>query len=470
VNKAHLILLGNPPDLAPFRCKIRECEMMPRGHAVVVLAVLWCAMPRAGCSEGSLSAGDQLAASQRAAVNAKMAEDERAVNAHSLGLMLQEGFSIPAILSSITQQHGIGACCQAALAIGSASGAGALQTMLNHNPGEYSSAAGGVEATVQQLGARAGTCCRSSLCTSLRSEKQCGWMGTCTWKPMQIPAAPAAQPRGVCKEAPKAELLAPRGATPVQRTGNLLQQELKEKEQELKDSDLKLAREEEELTAEKEISRLTHEAQALFKTGKFSEAKLYLEEAVRLDQSSAVTGIAGTPANPGKRQGLTDLKRAVGILDAFNTQHRDSHHTNRQNHQVSRQHLQPRGFCANHFNTHKNTECKQRTKSTNAGENQSGLSEVAVRSALGFRVRAQSGHNLGLSQVSVRSPQPCAAHRARPAARLAANLAGGSRRARRRPRLSAHALRVLLRGQCAGARRVCAICSDPRIVQPKYRM
>ena len=73
--------------------------MMPRGHAVVVLAVLWCAMPRAGCSEGSLSAGDQLAASQRAAVNAKMAEDERAVNAHSLGLMLQEGFSIPAILS-----------------------------------------------------------------------------------------------------------------------------------------------------------------------------------------------------------------------------------------------------------------------------------------------------------------------------------------------------------------------------------
>jgi hypothetical protein len=181
---------------------------------------------------------------------------------------------------------------------------------------------------------------------------------------MQIPAAPAAQPRGVCKEAPKAELLAPRGQTPVQRTGNLLQQELKEKEQELKDSDLKLAREEEELTAEKEISRLTHEAQALFKTGKFSEAKLYLEEAVRLDQSSTVTGITGTPANPGKRQGLTDLKRAVGILDALNTHHRDPHNTNRQNHQVSRQHVQPRGCFANPFHSHRNAECKQRTKNT----------------------------------------------------------------------------------------------------------
>jgi len=315
--------------------------MAPRTRgAALALAVLWCcAVPRAGCSEGSLaaSAGDSLAASQRAAVKAKMAADERAVNAQSLGRMLQEGFSIPAILSAITKQHGIGACCQAALATGSASGAGALQALLRKNPGEYSSAGGGVEATVQQLGARAGTCCRSSLCTSLRSEKQCSWMGTCTWKPMRIPgatAATAAQPHGVCKEMPKAELFVPHGQSPVQRTGNLLQQELKEKERELKNSDLKLAQEEEELSAEKEISRLTHEAQALFKAGKFSEAKLYLEEAVRMDQSSTVTGIAGTPADPRKRQGLTDLKRAAGILDALGTHHDDHNSDSSSNSQV----------------------------------------------------------------------------------------------------------------------------------------
>ena len=61
-----------------------------------------------------------------------------------------------------------------------------------------------------------------------------------------------------------------------------MQAELERKEKELKKDDLELAQEQEELTAEHEITRLTKQARSLFERGKYSEAKLFLEEAVRL--------------------------------------------------------------------------------------------------------------------------------------------------------------------------------------------
>ena len=135
-----------------------------RARAVLAILTLLSVLPFAGCSDDSLkAAADKLAASQRAAVNAKMAADEAAINPQSIGKMLQMGFSIPAILSTITQQHGIGDCCQAAFAIGSARGASALQSILREDPGEYSSDNGGVEGTVKLLASRAGTCCRGTL-------------------------------------------------------------------------------------------------------------------------------------------------------------------------------------------------------------------------------------------------------------------------------------------------------------------
>ena len=256
----------------------------------------------------------------QAAVNRKMAADEAAINPKSLGAMLRDGFSIPAILSTITKEHGIGACCQAALVVGGTSGAHELQTMLRRDPGEYSSDKGGVEGTVKMLASHAGTCCRGSLCTSLRSEKQCDWLGTCRWHASRVPASDGRT--GLCKEATNAQLATaqlyePSGETAVERTRDYMKQELREKEQELKKSDLKLAQEEEELSAEKEISRLTAEARSLFKDGKFSEAKLYLEEAVRLDSGKTVQQIPGTPSDPSHRHGLLDLQTAAQILNAL---------------------------------------------------------------------------------------------------------------------------------------------------------
>jgi len=101
--------------------------------------------------------------------------------------------------------------------------------------------------------------------------------------------------------------------------------QLKEKEKELKNSDVELAQEESELSAEREISRLTHEAQKLFKEGKFSEAKLYLEEAVRLDQSGTITRIPGTSSNPADRHGLASLRSAADILDTLSHKHTQQH-------------------------------------------------------------------------------------------------------------------------------------------------
>jgi hypothetical protein len=267
-------------------------------------------------SEGSAGTQGHLAAEQRADVKEKMAADEAAVNANSLGKMLQAGFSIPAILASITKHHGIGACCTAALAVGGSTGTKTIQTMLREDPGEYSSDNGGVEGTVKLLASRAGTCCRGSLCTSLHSDKQCGWLGTCTWHTAKHIGG------GLCKEMTTNELLEePQGKSTLERTQNFVALQLRKKEQELKQSDIQLAQEEEELSAEREISRLTHEAQSLFKKGKYSEAKLYLEEAVRLDSSTTVKHIPGTSSNPSDRQGLHDLRTAADILDALGSKH-----------------------------------------------------------------------------------------------------------------------------------------------------
>ena len=59
----------------------------------------------------------------------------------------------------------------------------------------------------------------------------------------------------------------------------------KEKVEGVKESEVELVRER-EMSVQREIARLTEAAQARFREGKFSEAKLYLEQAVRLDQSS----------------------------------------------------------------------------------------------------------------------------------------------------------------------------------------
>ena len=291
-------------------------------RSITVLLFLGCVVLRSGCSNEGLNLDPTL----KAEVKAKMAADEAAINAHSLGQMLRNGFSIPAILAHITKQHGIGACCQAALSMGAASGANTVEAMLRDDPGLYNAANGGVEGTVKLLASRAGTCCRGSLCTSLSSnEKQCRWMGTCKWRSTCDGVCDGYnKARGVCKELTTDELLQDpqlshlqAGNEPIKRTKSYIEQELKEKEEALKRSDVELAEEEEELAAEREISRLTHAAQALFKEGKFSEAKLYLEEAVRLDQSSAVKHIPGTPSNPSDRSGLADLESAADILDAL---------------------------------------------------------------------------------------------------------------------------------------------------------
>ena len=294
-------------NLAPNVAKMR-CSAARTPH---ILAVLGLAV---GCCCGG-DIGDSIGSAQKAAVKQKMAADEAAINPKTLGAMLQDGFSIPAILSAITKEHGIGACCQAALVVGSASGSHELETMLRQDPQDYSSDKGGVEGTVSMLASRAGTCCRGSLCTSLRSAKQCDWLGTCRWHPSRTAAADGRT--GLCKEVTTAQLLAPSGGTAVERTRDYMKQELKEKEKELKESDLKLAQEEEELSAEKEISRLTAEARSLFKQGRFSEAKLYLEEAVRLDSSKTVQHIPGTSRDPSHRHGLLDLQTAASILDAL---------------------------------------------------------------------------------------------------------------------------------------------------------
>lgn len=265
-----------------------------------------------GCCRGG-DIRDGVGATQKAAVKQKIAADEAAINPKTLGKMLQDGFSIPAILSTITKEHGLGACCQAALVIGGAGGSHELEAMLRQDPQDYSSDKGGVEGTVRLLASRAGTCCRGSLCTSLRSQKQCDWLGTCRWHPSRIAAADGKT--GLCKEVTKAQLLAPTGNTAMQRTKDYMKQELAKKEEELKKSDLKLAQEEEELSAEKEISRMTAAARSLFKQGKFSEAKRYLEEAVRLDSSKTVQHIPGTSSDASHRHGLLDLQTAASILD-----------------------------------------------------------------------------------------------------------------------------------------------------------
>ena len=74
-------------------------------------------------------------------------------------------------------------------------------------------------------------------------------------------------------------------STGVSESGQLKDTSTKEKVEGVKESEVELVRER-EMSVQREIARLTDEAQARFREGKFSEAKLYLEQAVRLDQSS----------------------------------------------------------------------------------------------------------------------------------------------------------------------------------------
>jgi hypothetical protein len=212
----------------------------------------------AGCSESII----KIDAAQRLAVKSKMAADEAAVNPHTIGEMLRKGFSIPAILSTITHQHGVGACCQAALAIGGKQGAKKLQSMLRSDPGEYSGGNNNdVESTARLLATRAGECCRGSLCTGLRSVEQCSWMGQCRWQPLNVPVevdvpdgahVSEGKVQGVCKERASAELLSGaaqkgigggEGESSLERTKDYIRKQLKDKEAELKQDDLKLAQE-----------------------------------------------------------------------------------------------------------------------------------------------------------------------------------------------------------------------------------